>query len=232
MSDASSDMHPGRSVRDVAVRQNAAWCDLVCRAHGRSTTWTDDVWSCSTRSPDLHPDAVTLRAEVDVVELLTSIDQSTGCSVKDSYATLDLTPFGFHVLFDATWVAARATGEGGAWRPMATAAELAAWQSSWVTAGGVMGVLDPVRLASDDVTFVGEIVGGEVRAGAALHTFEGVIGVGNTFGLEPWRHVLACVAPDATVVGYERGDDLVGALSAGASAVGRLRVWLRPASGG
>lgn len=175
---------------------------------------------------------MTLRPDVDVPHLLARIDDSPGCSVKDSYATLDLTPFGFEVLFDATWVAATGTGADTPWRPLTTSGEHAAWHAGWLAAGGVDGVLDPSRLASRDVVVVGDTADGVVRAGAVLHTFDGVVGAGNLFGPDAWRHVMAFVDPASTVVGYERGDELSSAIAAGASGLGPLRVWLRPGSGG
>jgi hypothetical protein len=224
--------HPHGALRDAAVRQNATWCDLVCRSHGLSTTWGDEAWTCATRSPELHPDAVTLRPQADVARLLASIDSSSGCSVKDSFAELDLSPWGFDVLFDATWLTATGTGSDTTWRPLTTPAELVGWHAAWLSAGGVDEVLDPTRLASHDVVLVGEIVGGVVRAGAVLYALDGVVGAGNLFGPDAWHQVIALVDPATSVVGYERGDQLASAIAAGASELGPLRVWLRRGWGG
>ncbi|SEH00565.1 hypothetical protein SAMN05444920_116301 [Nonomuraea solani] len=35
----------------AAVRDNAAWCDLMCRAHGRPGTFTGRAWTNSARTP-------------------------------------------------------------------------------------------------------------------------------------------------------------------------------------
>jgi hypothetical protein len=43
----------------AAVRNNAEWCDLVCRTHGIRTAFTPDVWSAGSRTPEFYPDAVT-----------------------------------------------------------------------------------------------------------------------------------------------------------------------------
>ncbi|MEV6814033.1 hypothetical protein [Micromonospora sp. NPDC051296] len=46
---------------DFAVRENAAWCDLVCRTHGQPGSVDADTWSVPRRSPPWYPDAVTLQ---------------------------------------------------------------------------------------------------------------------------------------------------------------------------
>ena len=225
---ASRRSDPGGDLLASAVRQNAAWCDLICTAHGFATHRSEDAWSCGRRTPALHPDAITLRPQVDIERLLAAIDASTGSSVKDSYATVDLSPAGFVVLFEATWLSARGTGSPTSWRPLTTARELAGWHAGWMAAGGVDGVLDPAQLASTDVSFVGAMRGGEVHDGAVLHRFENTIGAGNLFGTDPWPHLLALVDRAAIVVGYEAGDAAAAAITAGATDLGPLRVWHRP----
>ncbi len=83
---------------DAAVRNNARWCDLVGRAHGGTTVTDGQAWTSAVRTPELYPDAVTLVPEPPVADLLARIDTSPGCSIKDSYAALDLSPHGFRVL--------------------------------------------------------------------------------------------------------------------------------------
>ena len=52
-------------LRLPAAANNAAWCDFVCRRHGLEPVFTADAWTCPTRTPDLHPDAVTLVPAID-----------------------------------------------------------------------------------------------------------------------------------------------------------------------
>jgi hypothetical protein len=56
------------------------------------------------RSPSLYPDAVTLREHASAHDLLPRIDSSPGCSVKDSFASVDLSADGFRLLFEAEWI--------------------------------------------------------------------------------------------------------------------------------
>lgn len=92
---------------DVATLQarvaanNAAWCDVVCRSHGVSTRLEDDAWTSQTRTPPFYPDAVSLVRDASVEKLLARIDSSAGCSIKDSFASLDLSEHGFRVLFES-----------------------------------------------------------------------------------------------------------------------------------
>ncbi|WP_312026902.1 hypothetical protein [Streptomyces sp. WAC 06725] len=111
----------------AAARNNAEWCAAVCRAHGVNGEFGDDAWTSSRRTPPLYPDAVTLTDRLapptstepesgrsgtvrpgslsPLTGLLSRIDTvSPGCSVKDSFACLDLTPAGFEVLFEAQWI--------------------------------------------------------------------------------------------------------------------------------
>src|SRR4051812_15652056 len=106
----------------VAALNNARWCDAVCRSHGLPTRIDDNAWTCGGRSPMYYPDAVTLRADSRVRDVLTRIDRSPGCSLKDSYASTDLAPLGFDVLFTATWIRFAGTPDpislALAWEPL------------------------------------------------------------------------------------------------------------------
>jgi hypothetical protein len=88
---------------EQAARENAEWCEAVARSHGVRSRFTADAWLASTRTPASFPDAVTLRASAGR-GILRDIDASSGCSVKDSFAALDLSDDGFEVLFDARWI--------------------------------------------------------------------------------------------------------------------------------
>lgn len=88
----------------LAARNNADWCRAMCRAHGLTSHDSDVVWSCGERTPPYYPDAVTLRPQVTADEVLAGIDAGPGCSVKDSFGTLDLSPAGFVPIIEATWL--------------------------------------------------------------------------------------------------------------------------------
>src|SRR5437763_16782921 len=87
-----------------AAANNAAWCDAVCRAHGLPTAWSASAWTVGRRSPEGYPDAVTLSTSARPAGVLNGIHTGSGCSIKDSFAGLDLAPQGFRVLFEAPWI--------------------------------------------------------------------------------------------------------------------------------
>ncbi|MGW6708828.1 hypothetical protein ACWGDE_28610, partial [Streptomyces sp. NPDC054956] len=94
-----------QGIRLLAADNNARWCEAVCRAHGLDVSLGEHLWTSPRRTPPYYPDAVTLRPQVPEAEVLTWIDtDGPGCSVKDSFADLDLAPDGFEVLFDAQWI--------------------------------------------------------------------------------------------------------------------------------
>ncbi|WP_345409993.1 hypothetical protein [Nonomuraea salmonea] len=95
----------------AAARDNAAWCDLMCRAHGRPGMFAGVAWTNPVRTPPFYPDAVTLSPLATATDVLPHIDAGSGASVKDSFATLDLP--GFEVLFEAHWIHRPAPRPGG-----------------------------------------------------------------------------------------------------------------------
>ena len=99
-----------------AATTNASCCDAVCRALGLPTRWAVDAWTVAERSPGGYPDAVTLSREAEAAAVLKRVEDGSGCSIKDSFAVLDLGPSGFHVLFEATWIQRPTAGAGSAAR--------------------------------------------------------------------------------------------------------------------
>jgi hypothetical protein len=83
-----------------AALANAKWCSAQGGVRGR---YTDTYWYAPRRTAEFYPDAVTLHPHVDVDAMLAKIDLSPGASVKDSFATLDLSAHGFEVLLQGHW---------------------------------------------------------------------------------------------------------------------------------
>jgi hypothetical protein len=217
-----------------AVRENAAWCDLVCRLHRFTPQGDARLWWSARRTPDLVPDAVTLVPDLPVLDVLGRITDSFGASVKDSFATLDLTDQGWTVLFDATWVA-RPPKMGGddevasAFAIVREKLAFAAWCRAW---GGPAGVLPTGLRRAPGVTVLGREGHDGFTDGAIVHRTEiggtAVAGLWNAFGA--WGDVADAAShrhPEAWIVGYERGAALDASLAAGFTAVGPLRVWNR-----
>ena len=84
----------------LAALANAKWCSVHGGVRGR---FTETYWYAPRRTAEFHPDAVTLHPFVDADAMLGRIDVSPGASVKDSFAALNLSPYGFEVLLEGDW---------------------------------------------------------------------------------------------------------------------------------
>jgi hypothetical protein len=221
---------PDRHVQRAA-RDNAEWCDTMCRAHGLPGTFTDRAWTNPARTPPYYPDAVTLSPEATAADVLGRIDAGPGASVKDSFAALDLP--GFDVLFEARWIhhpAPAAIPTPVAWEVVADATALTEWERAW---GGCApaGLFRPALLA--EATVLAGRIGGDLVCGSVLTPRERVIGVSNVYAAacDPafaWAGTIAMAAtlhPGRPLVGYER--DPSDAVAHGFTTTGPLRVWLK-----
>jgi hypothetical protein len=227
----------------LAARNNALWCEAVCRTHGVVGTLDDDAWSAPTRTPPFYPDAVTLSPGVGEYDLLARIDSSDGCSVKDSWSRLDLTVEDFARLVVGEWLWLD-PGQGPPavddrhWWTVADVGEMAAWAHAWA-GGDVEGsaVLRPALLDVPGVHVLaaGDGPGSEITAGCVVNVTGQVAGVGNVFDARgdverSWPEAATAareVAGGIPLVGWEAGDSLAAAVAAGCERIGPLTVWIR-----
>jgi hypothetical protein len=237
----SSSVAEQRSRARIAARNNAEWCDIVCRTHGILGRFDLDAWVAPRRTPPYYPDAVTLERSADGERILERIDTTTsGCSIKDSFATLDLSASGFEVMHEAEWIhrgprPAPATDDSGTtWVPLTTPGELEAWEAAWSGDGGPTDLFRAALLDDLSVTILGGVAGGSIVAGAVLNRTADVVGISNLFTTGgdldgAWTGCLGYLelaSPGSAVVGYEAGDELAAAHRQGFESVGPLRVWL------
>ncbi|MFJ3882232.1 hypothetical protein ACIPW5_32900 [Streptomyces sp. NPDC090077] len=230
--------HTPQQLRAAAARNNAEWCAAV----SRSGRFRDALWSSPRRTPPLYPDAVTLAPDASAAEVLAGVDTSApGCSVKDSFAALDLAPAGFEVLFEAQWIhraagTAAPTGTRLQWAELESPGELAAWETAWD--GEESTGLFHEGLLREGIVFLAGRSGARITAGAVVSTGGGVVGVSNVFAHDDadadatWAAALDAAArhwPGLPVVGYEHGEDLDTAVRAGFTPLGPLRIWLHTA---
>jgi hypothetical protein len=214
----------------AAVRDNAAWCQRVCAAHGVPARRRGDRWLVHGRAPAGYPDLITLRPGLTVEAALDGVDAGPGCSVKDSWSDLDLAAHGFDVLASGTWLWSE-PGEP-AHSPWTTidASGLAAWG---VIHGDPGEPFPPALLVDPAVHLVVRDDGS--ACAAVCSAVPGVAGVSNLVAADPeraWAELRAWCAdqlPGRAVVGWESGVTLDAARTAGMSAVGALRVWRRGA---
>ncbi|MER7461342.1 hypothetical protein [Streptomyces sp. NPDC097981] len=223
----------------AAALNNAEWCAAV----SGGGSFAAGAWTSARRTPPYYPDGVTLTRDAPAEALLAGMDTaSPGCSVKDSFAALDLAPAGFEVLFGAEWIhrpaeAPAPAASALAWSRVADAGELAAWEAAWDGEEST-GLFHPALLTPEIAFFAGRSADGRIVAGAAANRAGGVVGLSNVFTAdgtsddEAWAGALTAVLdlwPGLPVVGYEAGDDLDTAVRHGFGPLGPLRVWLHTA---
>jgi hypothetical protein len=224
--------------RRIGAENNARWCDLVVRSHGGRGVFSNDAWTSSTRTPPLFPDAVSLVPSLSLDDLLSRIDISPGCTIKDSFASLDLTTHGFRVLLDAQWITSGpAPGEVWElprdWTQVTEPDDLDAWEQAWRGNDGPSGLFKPTLL-TDGIAVLGRKVGGRFVAGAIVSRCEHAAGVSNVFTVagdpsQTWSALAEsarAVFPGLPLVGYEGGEGLSHAMRSGFATAGRLRVWI------
>ena len=225
---------------EAAARNNAEWCDINCRLHGIGGAFDNDAWTSVERTPSHYPDAVTLRRSVEPALILDRVDASPGCSVKDTFADLDLSSCGFETLFEAPWlrlVSATHSRPPAApkWTPVRDKATLAAWEAARATGAADFRAFPPGLLTSPAVVVLAAIEHETVLAGTVRYLGAGVASLANLFatGLDlavafsGARGAAARLHPGIPLVGYVTGDYLDAAMEAGLERVGGMAVWIK-----
>ncbi len=234
---------------DQAAKNNARWCDAVCRANGAPGEFHTAIWLNRHRVPPFYPNAVTLTpggAAGQLARIAEVCAARRAFAVKDSFAALDLRPLGLDVLFEATWIhrpaglAAPDMPDNWTWSVISGAGALARWEAAWAgTPNGSIAdserIFRPALLETPGVAFLAGLRGGRIAAVAAVNRTGEVAGLSNVFAPDEapatvWAGAVALAVrlfPGRPLVGYERDDDLVAARAAGFEPLGPLRVWAR-----
>ncbi len=229
-----------------AARNNAAWCNAVCSAHGSPGEFYATHWLSRGAAPPGYPNLVTLEPSPEpamaAVRELAELRPDTSLAVKDSFAVLALESAGFRVLFDAEWILRPAHlcplpshAPGVRLLPVRSASALSAWEDAWGESRGGARVFLPSLLQRSDVAFLAALDAEDrVVAGAVANRSENAVGISNFFARDEPRRSLRAACVDAIIrqfpglclVGYEAGDDLAETLSLGFEPLGPLRVWV------
>lgn len=226
-----------------AVRNNAFWCDAVCKAQGSPGEFTSTIWFHRHGTPPFYPDAVTLtETDGEAAEAIATLinSENRDWAVKDSYASLDLASLGFRLLFEAEWIGMRppvSAPSSFIWKRMESAADLAQWEAEWAKANGptTQKIFTEPLLRDPEIAFLLGFEHGRPIGGGILNRHAGVVGHSNLFAEDRSGPAIrgglidqaAKLYPGEPLVGYERGDDLDEALGTGFEPLGPLRVWLR-----
>jgi len=236
-----------RTIR--AARNNAQWCDAVCRAQGNPGEFHDDIWLNRHRVPRYYPNAGTLaepsQRQLELIDQLLAARLPSGWAIKDSFCMLDLSSRGFEVLFAAHWIYlpisrvrndATAAEKAMRWKVVQSDHALAEWESAFSRSSGDTGgdrIFLPSLLENKDIGILAGSRDDRIVAGAIANRSDDVVGWSNFFA--PHSELrdravdsLAAIAglfPDLPIVGYEHGDDLRHATALGFESLGPLRVW-------
>jgi hypothetical protein len=218
----------------VAVENNARWCDLVCRSLGITTSWLEGFWVSRQPSPQFYPEGITLQGNLSREQVVDELPAGI-CSVKDSFADLDIASHGFELLFEARWIyrapTARTARRPAGWTTVSTEGDFVRWRE----ACGLTDVLPAALLRDESVRFLQRKRAQDVTAGAVLNRNGSVVGLTNLFSTsvpldEVWGDVAALCGqhfPSCPIVGYERGQELDAATNTGFTDLAALRVWLQ-----
>lgn len=231
-----------------AARNNAEWCDSVCRANDVPGNFFDDLWLNRQPTPPFYPNAVTLTANAAEIQterirefLQSGIVGDIG--IKDSFCTLDLAPLGFEVWFNAEWLYRPAPMPapdvhlgGIAWRKIESEADLVAWEAAWNAENdSPVHIFRPSLLADENIAFFAAYNNQRIVAGGIANKTGDELGVSNIFtpaeaAKDFWAGFVRVVMteyPGLALVGYERGAELEIARGTGFQPTGALRVWGR-----
>jgi hypothetical protein len=215
----------------AAVLNNAGWCDLVCRGHGVTTDWPEGLWVSRQPTPQFYPEAVTLHENLAPNQVIDELPVGI-CSVKDSFADLDLASHDFELLFEARWIYRASTADAAAptgWTTVSAEGDFVRWREAW----GLTDILPGSLLGDESVRVLQRKDALDVSAGAVLNQTGSVVGLSNLFSAyAPLDEVCGDVAalcsrhfPCCPIVGYANGQDLDAAINSGFTDLAPLRVW-------
>ena len=237
----------------LAAYNNAVWCDTICRSHNVPGEFHETFWINRQQTPTYYPNLITLSPTVNLdphqnptLSSLLSARREDTVSVKDSFAVLDLTLWGFRQLFAAQWIfrqgssaSSRQEIAGLQWKRIVAEEDLLRWEEAWsptplATSSRNRLFLAPL-LHDADISIVAAYKESQIVAGAIANKTEGVVGLSNVFTPEGeaeryWEGLLAEIAdsyPALPIVGYEQDESLALALRVGFTSLGSLRVWIK-----
>nr|WP_295931905.1 hypothetical protein [uncultured Dyadobacter sp.] len=231
-------MISGNDLLNIAVRNNAEWCSIVCDSHGVLGNWEPSFWSCARQPPMFYPNIISLNPICDLQTIGRKIAELEGSlSIKDAYDSLGLGTLGFARLFKAHWLLAPLVAHAPLpYHFVSTGDELARWQNAWNDGNG-HDVFKKSLLAHPDVRIIA-IYSQECLVSGAIINRSGVIaGITNFFckASDFDACYLTCIAaarsvwPVQEVITYEREQNMEAYKAMGMSEMGGLSVWVTSA---
>lgn len=217
---------------DRAVENNIAWCELVCAAHGKRSFTTERVWGLHTTAPTYYPELITTKRAAKETDILEFLKLNHVGSIKDSYAALQLEPYGYQMLFEAEWICHPPVNEQKSelyrWSIVRTEKEFERWTK-------MTGLENSIPYLENQGVKIFYMDHPDGFAGFIANVAAGVVGISNVYlnGLDEaglwgtFPQVVSTEFPGLPIVGYEGGDSLSAARSSGWTSTGPLRVWIK-----
>jgi hypothetical protein len=224
----------------AAIRNNADWCDAIVNAgHNGATAFAPAYWINRELSPPFYPNLITLTPDgaAEQCAAIAAVTFEEEWGVKDSFATLDLAPLGFELLFDAVWLW-RAPREDEAaasgWSRANNAVKLAAWERGFSAGEEPLHLFRRPLLDDPDIAFFATWQKETATQGFAANRHAGVTAISNAFTAE--REAAFVKDVIATASAFAKGTPLVCYMpesetapwrAEGFEPIGPLRIWLK-----
>lgn len=228
-----------------AARNNAEWCDIVCRTHKIPGEFLENVWINQKEVPAFYPNAVIIKPLShktlnDIIQTLKKIPLET-YAIKDSFNELPIDKMECKILFEADWIT-HFQGElthsntTGNWTIIKDAQELKNWEYTWNNNQPPdKRIFLPSILSEKGVFFLAKYNSNQIVAGGIVNIAHDIVGLSNVFTQElltnkVWYEISIFIKEKIStlpVVGYERDKALVLAHEAGYKTIGKLKVLLK-----
>lgn len=228
-----------------AAQNNAAWCELVCKTHGKPGEFLENVWINRHEVPTFYPNAVTTKplsheTVSDIIEALKEIPLES-YAVKDSFNKLPADNMGYQMLFEADWITFSPSelihvSPLDSWTIIKDEQELKNWEYAWNNNQPIDNrIFLPSILSEKGVFFLAKYKDGQIVAGGITNIAHDVIGLSNVFSNDSqnnsvWNETSSFIKEhiaNLPIVGYERDEALARAIEAGYKTIGRLKVLLK-----
>jgi hypothetical protein len=207
---------------------------------------TDSIWYSLEKTPPFYSNLVTVSKEWKPDDVFRKINFNykrenwEEWTIKDSFAVLDLTEFGFTKLFDAQWMYLESVdfiptknSENLHYEIVDKEEILSAWRLVWDSDDQIgKAVFNPKLLNNPKVYIVAGYKDAQIVSGCFVNKTGNVLGISNFFAPDKdvyyWSDVISFIHDSVEcldVVGYER-NELVDKLHLlGFESIGNLTVW-------
>ncbi len=219
----------------MAASNNADWYEIIFAAHGCGFRRVPGGLVAVDSPPALHSWVTISSPEIDtsLLDRIAEMARGEEFVVKDSFCSLDLEALRLEPFIEASWIhcAEPLSVDTSDWQAVETPEELRRWERAW--ADGELPTVRPfpdALLDRKEVAIWARVRGGVIDAGAIANRSDDCTGLSNVFGDDAAAAAARrcwSFGDGRPVVGYEWGEALDGALTAGFDAVGPLRICRR-----